>query len=134
MKTKYLFFLLTALTLNGTAAFGQTVQYAFTNFAGMPGGPGSDDGIGSAARFHDPSGVAVDSAGNVYVADTWNSTIRKVTPDGVVTTLAGSAGQRGSADGTGGAARFYLPRGVAVDSAGNAYVADTYNSTIRKVT
>jgi DNA-binding beta-propeller fold protein YncE len=78
--------------------------------------------------------VAVDSAGNVYVADTDNSTIRKVTAAGVVTTLAGTAEMVGSADGPGAAARFNYPTGVAVDSAGNVYVADTDNSTIRKVT
>ena len=76
----------------------------------------------------------MDSAGNVYVADTGNHTIRKVTPAGVVTTLAGLAGSAGSADGTGSAARFNHPIGVAVDSAGNVYVADTGNNTIRKVT
>ena len=68
--------------------------------------------------------MAVDSAGNVFVADYDNHTIRKVTPAGVVTTLAGSAGNSGSADGTGSAARFYYPAGVAVDSAGNVFVAD----------
>jgi hypothetical protein len=78
--------------------------------------------------------VAVDSAGNVYVADTGNDTIRKVTSGGTVTTLAGSAGLSGSADGTSSAALFSSPRGVAVDSAGNAYVADSGNDTIRKVT
>src|SRR5436190_566663 len=67
--------------------------YAFTNFAGLPGGVGNVDGIGSAARFNQPGAVAVDSAGNVYVADSQNHTIRKITPGGVVTTLAGSAGQ-----------------------------------------
>jgi sugar lactone lactonase YvrE len=74
----------------------------------------------------------VDSARNVYVADT--ATIRKVTAAGVVTTLAGTAGVFGSADGTGAAARFGFPQGVAVDSAGNVYVADTGNFAIRRVT
>src|SRR5437660_1169834 len=76
-----------AVLLLTSALKAQT--YAFTNFAGMPGGVGDVDGIGSAARFNQPGGVAVDSAGNVYVADTFNSTIRKITPDGEVTTLAG---------------------------------------------
>src|SRR5438132_4833947 len=80
-----------------------------TNLACMPGGVGDVEGIGSAARFNQPGGVAVDSAGNVYVADTFNSTIRKITPDGEVTTLAG-ARQSGSGDGTGSAARFNYPR------------------------
>src|SRR5204863_158270 len=77
--------------------------------------------------------VAVDTNGNVYVADQVNHTIRKVTSAGVVTTLAGRAGSSGSANG-GAAARFNGPTGVAVDSAGNVYVADFWNSTIRKVT
>ncbi|MGA2867342.1 MAG: hypothetical protein ABSF95_22940 [Verrucomicrobiota bacterium] len=105
-----------------------------TTLAGLPGSSGSADGTGGAARFDAPEGVAADSAGNVYVADTWNHTIRKLTPGGVVTTLAGLAGTQGTADGMGSAARFYWPEGVAVDSAGNVYVADTDNFTIRKVT
>jgi streptogramin lyase len=105
-----------------------------TTLAGLAGSSGSADGTGSAARFNGPQGVAVDSAGNVYVADSYNDTIRKVTPAGMVTTLAGLADSLGSADGTGSAARFGTPYGVAVDSATNVYVADTYNQTIRKVT
>ncbi len=105
-----------------------------TTLAGLATSPGSADGTGSAARFHLPKCVAVDSAGNVYVADSLNHTIRKVTPGGVVTTMAGLAGKRGSADGTGSGARFHNPFGVAVDSAGNVYVADSLNHTIRKVT
>jgi secreted PhoX family phosphatase len=110
-------------------------EYTFTTLAGPPeAGPGAIDGPGSAARFNPPTGVAVDRAGNVYVADTYNNTIRKLTPGGMVTTLAGLAGTAGSADGTGSTAQFSWPVGVAVDSAGNVYVADTYNYTIRKVT
>jgi hypothetical protein len=105
-----------------------------TTLAGSAGQIGSADGTGSAARFYNPWGVAVDGTGNVYVADSYNSTVRKVTPAGVVTTLAGSAGLYGSADGTGAAARFSYPLGVSVDGSGNVYVADMYNSTIRKVT
>ena len=94
-----------------------------TTLAGLAGNFGSADGTGSDARFQDPSSVAVDSAGNVYVADFGNHTIRKITPAGVVTTLAGLAGNFGSADGVGSDARFNQPIGVAVDSAGNVYVA-----------
>ncbi len=105
-----------------------------TTLAGTAGSPGAADGTGSAARFNSPFGVAVDGAGNVYVADTFNHTIRKITAGGVVTTLAGTAGSAGWADGTGNAARFYRPYGVAVDSTGNVFVADTYSCTIRKIT
>ncbi len=105
-----------------------------TTLAGTAGAPGSADGTGSAASFNWPSGVAVDGAGNVYVADTDNSTIRKVTPAGMATTLPGTAGATGSADGTGSPQALTTHSGVAVDSAGNVYVADTGNSTIRKVT
>src|SRR5262249_4021599 len=92
------------------------------------------DGTGAAARFNSPTGVAVDAAGTLYVADQNNHTIRKVTPAGVVTTLAGTAGLPGSADGTGGAARFNFPAAVAVDGSGNVYVADGNNDTIRQIT
>ena len=105
-----------------------------TTFAGAPFYFGSADGVGSAARFESPSGIALDAAGNLYVADSLNDTIRKITPAGVVTTLAGTAGASGSADGTGSAARFLYPYGMAVDAAGNVYVADLNNDTIRKIT
>jgi hypothetical protein len=115
-------------------AFSQTSPiYAWTTLGGQMGGPGNADGTGSAARFNLPWGVAVDSAGNVFVADSANHTIRKVTPAGVVTTLAGSAGVSGTNDGTGSGARFNWPYDVAVDSAGNLFVADIGNSTVRKV-
>ena len=111
-----------------------TPEGEVTTLAGRPGRKGADDGTGSAARFHSPTGLAVDGAGNLYVADSNNNTIRKVTPAGVVTTLAGSPGHEGSADGTGSGARFYGPSGVAIDGEGNLYVVDTGNNTIRKVT
>ena len=95
---------------------------------------GSADGTGTEARFSDPRYVAIDSAGNVYVADKGNGTIRKVTPAGVVTTLAGAAGEFGYVNDTGAAARFDSPRGMATDSEGNVYVADASNHAIRKIT
>ena len=105
-----------------------------STLAGSAGMPGSTDGTGSAARFNNPHGITVDSNGNAYVADYGNHTIRKITPAGVVTTLAGLAGSAGSADGTGSAARFSNPAGIGVDSGTNVYVADTGNQTIRKIT
>ena len=136
MITKFLIsWCLSALILFASAAGARAdTVYAWTNFAGQPGIYGSMDGTGNAARFYYPMGVAVDGSGNVFVADQGAHTIRKVTPAGVVTTLAGSAGSRGSVDGTGSAARFNRPTGVAVDGAGNVYVADSQNLTIRKVT
>jgi len=104
-----------------------------STFAGAPGIFGSEDGTGTNALFASPQGIAVDSAGNVCVADTGNSTIRIITPLGAVSTLAGAAGNPGNADGTGTGAQFSQPEGVAVDHAGNVYVADTFNHTIRKI-
>jgi serine/threonine protein kinase/sugar lactone lactonase YvrE len=103
-------------------------------FAGQPGTKGYMDGPAAQAEFHLPNNVAVDRSGNVYVADTANDVIRKITPDGMVTTLAGTARSRGSADGQGAKARFWAPFGIAVDAAGTVYVADTANNTIRKIT
>jgi sugar lactone lactonase YvrE len=105
-----------------------------TTFAGTAGMPDSTDGSGAAARFKNPTGVATDAAANVYVADSGNNVIRKITPTGVVTTLAGTAGVTGSNDGSGTAASFNDPESVTTDDFGNVYVADTGNSTIRKIT
>jgi len=104
-----------------------------TTFAGSGGQQGTADGKSTAARFFLPTGIAIDSSGNLYVTDTSNCTIRKVTPSGVVSTLAGSPGIAGSADGTGSLAQFNFPSGITVDSSGNLYVCDQFNSTIRKV-
>ena len=103
-----------------------------TTFAGSSVA-GYADGTGTAAQFNSPGAVAVDSSDTVYVADAYNNRIRKITPAGVVTTLAGS-GVQGFADGTGIAAQFYDPNGVAVDSSGTVYVGDSPNNRIRKIT
>jgi hypothetical protein len=104
-----------------------------TTLAGSPGVLGSTDGQGSAASFRNPLGLALDPSGNVYVADTGNDTIRRITPGGLVSTVAGTAGAAGSTDGSGAAARFDAPAAVVVDSSGNIIVADYYNNTIRKI-
>lgn len=104
-----------------------------TTLAGLAGVSGSTDGVGNQARFNSPQGIAVDFIGNVYVADTFNNTIRRISTDGNVTTLAGSPGQSGAVDGVGSAARFSLPSGIVVDVTGTVYVADTGNHAIRRV-
>jgi sugar lactone lactonase YvrE len=93
---------------------------------------GSADGIGANASFNVPIGLAVDASRNLYVADSNNNSIRKITPAGVVSTLAGSS-TPGFADGIGAAAAFQLPTGVTVDADGNLYVADWKNHAIRKI-
>ncbi len=110
------------------------VFYAITTIAGLAGQSGSADGTGNAARFNYPSSAAVDSSGNLYVADYGNNTIRKITSSGVVTTIAGASGQAGSANGTGNTARFDHPISTSIDSSGNIYVADHVGHTIRKIT
>jgi sugar lactone lactonase YvrE len=109
-----------------------TAAGVVTTLAGS-GSTGSTDGTGTAASFGNPQDLAVDASGTVYVADTGNNLIRKITAAGVVTTLAGS-GRAGSTNATGTAASFDTPYGVAVDSSGTLYVSDTGNNLIRKIT
>ena len=114
----------------------QGTNWVTSTLAGLAGNSGSADGTNSAARFGGPAGLALDPAGNLYVADAFNDTIRMLTPmgtDWVVTTIAGQAGTPGSTDGIGNAARFLGPYGLALDRAGNLYVTDEHNATIRQL-
>ena len=107
---------------------------AVTTLAGTPGQIGFGDGTGAEAIFAEPTGIATDGAGNLYVADTSNAAIRKIViATGAVTTFAGTAGQHGTADGTGTSAQFSAPWGIVSDGMGNLYVADASSSTIRKI-
>ena len=111
-------------------------NWAVTTIAGFPMTIGNSNGLGTNALFFSPHGIAVDAATNLYVADTVNDTIRKISPDGtnwIVTTIGGQAGISGSSDGVGTNALFYFPEGVALDKAGNLYVADSFNDTLRKL-
>ena len=120
-------------TLNNTIR-KVTPARVVSTLAGSAGLFGPSDGTGTSARFNFPIGLAVDGAGNVYVADAKNSAIRRITPAGVVTTHAGALAQFGSTDGPAATARFFLPYGVAIDGDGTLYVADSGNHTIRKIT
>ncbi len=111
-----------------------TLASAVTTFAGTAGQAGTADGVGPAARFNRPRGLAIDGNNTLYVADTGSNTIRRITSDGTVTTLAGLGGSSGSNDGTGVAARFNGPWGITVDRAGAIFVADTGNHLIRRLT
>jgi hypothetical protein len=101
--------------------------------AGAPGVRGAADGAGAQATFNQPIGLAVDASGHIYVADSYNHVVRKITPEGVVTTFAGLPGVSGYANGSGQDVRFHEPVGLAVDPSGALYVADTGNSVIRKI-
>jgi hypothetical protein len=109
-------------------------SFRFSLLAGQPGAAGMINATGNAALFRSPNGLAVDSEGNLFVADESNHVIRKITPAGVVTTFAGLALSGGNDNGTGTQARFLYPRGLTMDAGGTLYVADTFNHTIRKIT
>ena len=103
-----------------------------TTFAGS-GAAGNNDGLGTAAQFHIPTGIAIDAADNLYVTDYNSHLIRKITSNGMVTTIAGN-GFAGNADGVGTAAQFYSPFAITIDAMGNLFVADQLNHRIRKIT
>jgi hypothetical protein len=105
-----------------------------STFAGKDGTAGSADGVGTAATFNSPTAIAIGSGNTLFVTDTGNGTIRQILPDGTVSTLAGSTTGRGNTDGTGSAATFRTPTGIAINSAGALFVADSANATIRMVT
>ena len=107
--------------------------FAVTTFAGLAGSPGDNDGSGSAARFHTPTDLGIDGSGNIYVGDSFNATVRKITPAGAVTTYAGTSGALGSADGVGAAAKFASTGTIAVDNLGQVFVGDPVNNNIRKI-
>ncbi|HEY9001813.1 MAG TPA: NHL repeat-containing protein [Mucilaginibacter sp.] len=138
----YIFYIPKSLTVTATGdiyvadTFHHLIQKvspggSVTVFAGS-GNPGSADGLKTAASFNYPSAIVSDKDQNLYVADAGNNTIRKITPDGMVTTLAGN-GIAGFADGKGSAALFKYPQGITIDGDNNLYVADGQNNMIRKV-
>jgi sugar lactone lactonase YvrE len=109
-------------------------NWVTTTVAGLAGNPGFADGTNSSARFDTPNGIAIDPQGTLYVADFYNRVVRQIIPAGtnwVVSTIAGTPGVYGSADGTNANARFSSPLGVTVDGAGNLYISDF--STIRRM-
>ena len=150
MKPRLLFLIRTLLIalgwlISSSQQLHGAMQYEWITFAGKANTHGSANGQGAAARFYNPFGIGVDALGNVHVADWGNCTVRKITPTGQVSLLAGSPGKAGSADGFGASARFGArvpvgasirnigPRGIAVSPAGIVYVTDQ-NQTVRKIT
>ena len=106
-----------------------------TTLAGLANNTGSSDGVGSSARFSSPQGIKYNPKdNNLYVCDTSNHTIRKVTLDGIVTTIAGLANSSGDVNGVGSAIRLKTPTGIAINSLGHLYIADTGNHKIKKIT
>lgn len=128
--------LFNSLLFLGMANSLHSQSYSFTTLAGLAGSTGTNDGIGQQSRFTSPVGVAVDRAGTLYVADFLNHTIRKMTGSGTnwtVSTIAGQAGVPGYANGTNSDALFDRPTGIVLDSAGNIFVSERYNHTIREL-
>jgi len=129
-----------SVTVHANGLVSKSISFTYeiaeivTTLAGSygDGSLGSADGTGTSARFNEPRGIAIDAARNVYVAENGSNLIRKITPAGAVTTLAGS-GVKGSADSTGTSASFNDPYALAVDASGTIYVADEGNNLIRKV-
>jgi DNA-binding beta-propeller fold protein YncE len=117
--------------IDSLAAFSK--QPVWRTLAGSPRAAGTNDGPGVSARFSNPSGIAVDAAGTTYVADTDNHFIRKISPAGVVSTLAGQPGIAGYQDGAATNALFSSPRSLALDQDGNLYVAGTGNGLVRRI-
>ena len=111
-----------------------TAAGVVTTIAGMAGQSGFTNGTGANARFNSPLGVVVATNGTIYVADCGNHSIRRISPRGAVTTLAGSPETWGSDDGAGSSARFNGPVGLALDNQGNLFVSDSNNHAIRKIT
>ena len=121
----------TTTTTNNNNTTTTTPSGTVTTLAG--GTSGTSDGQGSLASFNESNDLIVDPSGNVYVTDSKNHTIRKITPDGLVSTFAGS-GLKGTDDGQGTQASFYTPNGIDIDASGNIFVADFSNNVVRKIT
>ncbi len=117
----------------GLASAVSLEPYQWTTLAGSPGVSGTADGSGGDARFNVPVGIALSASGTLYVSDSENSVIRKVTAGGVVTTFAGVMGTPGILDGAALTARFDSPQGIALDPSGNLFVADSNNNVVRKI-
>jgi len=125
-------------TLSSNASLRVMPAYTFITMAGVEGTAGTNDGVGSAARFTSPRHLALDAQDNLFVTDFGNDTIRKVTPGGIVSTFTGTPDTVGTNDGPAGIALFNLPHGIALDGAGNIFVTDLSTNhkggTIRKIT
>jgi sugar lactone lactonase YvrE len=121
-----------ATSVGNVAVYKVTPTGTATVFAGSPSEPGSQDGPGSTARFGELYGIAIDAAGNLYVPDIGNGTLRRITPEGLVTTLAGHPGYPMPEDGLGSVASLGRPYGVVATANGNIYLAD--QNLIREVT